>query len=194
MQGVSVPHQVSFYLLTCNEVNVEASAQFIKLDGGAGYLWEKKGESFVVVSIYKKEGDAERVRQSLNELGGEYSVQSVHIQNLYFKGKDKRKRNIYISALNTFRGHLDVIRYCISNLDAGSTQEQIKKILLPVRRQLENIAQEYKKEYASFSGLCCNIATQLQEIEKGIVYSSDLRYILCAMEDGYLELCNQFAL
>ncbi len=191
---ITVPHNATFYLLTCSEMNVEVGMQFVRLEGGAGYLWEEKGKEYVVASIYKKAQEADNVCLSLKKTGEAYCVQSVGIQNLYFKGRDKLKKDIYISALNTFRGYLDVMMHCVSNLDTGKPQNRIKNILSTSCHQLKELSKQYLEEYTSFAGLCRNIAEELQGIERGVIYSSDLRYITCEMLNGYLQLCNQFSL
>lgn len=191
---IIVPYQASFYLLTYSKMNVEAGTQFVKLEGGAGYLWEIEGKEYVVAAIYKKRQEAEIVCLSLKGAGEPYCVQSVDVENLYFKGRDKKKRDMYISALNTFRGYIDVIMHCISNLDTGGTQERIKNVLSMACRQIQGLSKQYTEEYSSFVYLCYNIVELLQGVEEGVIYSSDLRYISCEMLNGYLELCNQFSL
>lgn len=186
-----VDYQTTYYLLVCGGTNIEVGAEFVKLEGGAAYLWEDK---YVVASIYKKEEDAESVRLALKQRGKEYTIQTVCVENLYFKGEKKKKQDMYLSALNSFRGCLDVIMGCASNLDAGQPQERIKRILTSTHSQLKYLSSQYTEEYLSFSRVCENIARDLQGVEGEVVYSSDLRYISCAMADGYLQLCKQFAL
>lgn len=182
----------TFYLLVAEELHVEAGAEFVKLEGGAGYLLYLDGKEYLLMSVYLKESEGESVRVALTGMGRAVRLLSVSVRNLYFKGGEKRKANMYVGALNILKGYLSVVGECVSRLDNGATQESIQRILTPMRSQWLYLSNAYKVKYPSFSNLCDSLVSELYGIENEIIYARDLRYLSCGMVDGYLRLCNEF--
>lgn len=189
-----VPVRERFYLLVAEELRIEAGAEFIKLEGGAGYLLRYEGKDYLLMSVYLSETDGESVRVSLTGMGRAVQLLSVSIKYLYFKGTQKKQTTMYTTALDTLKSYLCVMERCVSMLDNGATQESVKRILLPMRRQLLYLSKLYKMEYSPFAKLCFSIATELGKIENGILYARDLRYLSCGIVDGYLRLCSAFTI
>ena len=184
----------TFYLLVAEELRIEAGAEFIKLEGGAGYLLRYEGTDYLLMSVYLSETDGESVRVSLTGMGRAVQLLSVSVKYLYFKGEEKEQSTMYMSALDALKSYLCVMERCVSMLDNGATQESVKRILIPMRRQLLYLSNLYKTEYSPFAKLCSSIATELGEMENGILYTRDLRYLSCGIVDGYLRLCKKFTL
>lgn len=189
-----VPIYTSFYFLTTEELHVEAGAELIKLEGGAGYVLCLDGKEYAVSAVYLKESEGESVRAAMLQCGKSVRLLPIQIDNLYLRGSDKKKEKVYTSALNLLNGCISLLQECVEYLDNGATQESIKRILLILRRQMVYISVQYNKEYATFSRLCTQSARELQNIENEIIYASDLRYLTCQMVDDYITLCRQFAL
>jgi hypothetical protein len=189
-----VPVRERFYLLVAEELHVEAGAEFVKLEGGAGYLLSLDGKEYLLMSVYLKESEGESVRVALTGMGRAVRLLSVSVENLYFKGNEKSRANMYVSALNILKGYLSVVGECISKLDNGATQESIKRILTPMRSQLLYLSNAYKRENFIFSNLCDALASELYGIESEIIYVRDLRYLSCGIVDGYLQVCKKFAI
>ena len=65
------PHKVSisaqFHFLVSEDTRIEASAEFIKLEGGAGYLLRENGRDYVVLSVYLDKVDGLAVQEVLAE-------------------------------------------------------------------------------------------------------------------------------
>ena len=183
-----------FYFLAIDEMHVEAGAELVKLEGGAGYVLCLDKKEYAITSVYLKEREGESVRAAMLQYGKAVRLLSIRIDNLYFKGKEKKREKVYISALNILKGYISLMQECVELLDCGATQESIKRILLVLRKQMLYTAKKYDKEYTTFARICRQSAGDIAIIENEIIYASDLRYLSCQMADGYLTLCKQFAL
>ncbi len=186
--------RTAFYFLVSEETHVEAGAEFVKLEGGAGYLLSCDGKGYAVFSVYLKEEDGLAVQAALSESGKAAQLLPIFIDCLFFKGADRKKENIYLSALNCLKEYAQVFAACASHLEKGIPQERIKRILLPAQNQLKALSKSYKKTFAAFSKLCKRLSEQLVAYNSNILYARDLRYLLCSTAVGYLELCETFAL
>ena len=184
----------AFYLLVSEETHLEVGAEFIKLEGGAGYFLHMDGKDYLLMSVYLKEDEGESVCAALSGSGKSVRLLPIYVEHLYFKGGEKSAANTYVSALNMLKSYLSVINACVTALDKGETQEGVKRILMPLCRQLEYLAENYKTKYLAFSRGCGLLATELRATCGEIVYARDLRYIACGLVDEYLQLCRQFAL
>ncbi len=167
------------------------STEFIKLDGGAGYLLEADGVQYVALSVYLNEADGLAVQAGLKE--SETKLIRRGVGSLYFKGKDKQKSALYLNALRTLEGYIRVLEECVSRLEKGSTQESCKRLLKILERQFAFAAGEYES-YPAFSRLCGNWASSLAKLGEDTVYGKDLRFLLCRLAEGYLQLCAAFSL
>ena len=181
-----------FYILVSGESHVAASVENIKLQGGAGYVLSKEDKKYVVLSVHTNENDCTNVYARLLELGVNVSPLQIGVKTLYFPKSKKGGASTYIGALEILKGYICVLEQCIILLDSGETQENVKRILKPVKRQLQLLSDSYKSKYWDFSIACGTLALRLGENTKGIIYAKDLRYTLCSMVDEYLGLCNPF--
>ena len=57
--------KASFHFLVLEEKSVEAGAEFIKLEGGAGYILRYDGKDYAVLSVYLSQEDASAVQKVL---------------------------------------------------------------------------------------------------------------------------------
>ncbi len=183
--------QKSFYFLVSTDSKVEVGAEFAKLDGGAGYLLQEKGETYVALAVYLSEEDAQTVQENLKD----YPTKLLRkgINTLYFKGTQKKNSVLYVNALRTLEGYISVLSECISRLEKGTTQESCKRILALLQRQLAYAQGEYAA-YPAFSKACSAWASALTEMGESTVYASELRYLLCEQAETYLRLCEEFRL
>ena len=91
-QTKAVDVNLCFYFLVTEDMRVDASAVFIKLEGGAGYLLRDEGKEYVVLSVYLEENDGRMVREALARQGKSTQIISVGIKTIYLKlAKDKEK-------------------------------------------------------------------------------------------------------
>ncbi len=187
-----VEKQKSFYFLVSTDERVEASAEFIKLDGGAGYLLEEEDGRYVALSVYLSKEEVLAVQEGLGE---EIPTRLLHkgISTLYFKGGEKKKSTLYLNALRTLEGYICVLNECISRLEKGATQESCKRLLSILQRQFAYAQEEYQ-DYPAFSNACKEWSGTLQEISANTVYTQELRYLLCWQVEKYLQLCEAFCL
>lgn len=180
-----------FYFLVSADVHIEAATHSARLDGGAGYLLENKGETYVAYSVYLNEADVKAVQQNID---ADIALIKRKIGTLSFKGKEKRKEKLYIGAFNTLYNCIEIISKSISMLERGATQEACKRILFLLERQFGYMASTYQENYASFSNVCANIQKSINALLENTVFCKDLRYVLCEACEGYIQLASQFSL
>lgn len=191
--AVCVPLEKTFYFLTSNSTHVEAGAHFSRLEGGAGYILKANGKQYAVVSVYLTEKSAFTVQAGLSS--NEYSVLSMRLENLYFKGqKDKKNAKKIAGCFKTLYGYMEILNESITRLEEGGTQEDGKRILRELIEQMEFLSQECKSFFFACSKICREEIEILKRIESGTLYLKDLRYVLCEFTDKYLELGKEFFL
>ncbi len=180
----------SFYFLVSTDGRVEASTEFTKLDGGAGYLLEEEGTQYVALAVYLTKADALSVQEGL---GGELPTRVLHkgVSTLSFEGDKKRKSALYLNALRALEGYICILNECIARLEKGSTQESCKRLLTILQRQFAYAEGEYE-EYPEYSKACGAWSRELEGICKETLYAQRLRYLLCWQVEKYLQLCEAF--
>lgn len=184
---------VGFFYLVCEETNVEVGIEFVKLEGGAGYLLRQNGKDYVVLSVYFNEKDGIAVQTNLSD-DKETQLVYVGVDTLYFKTqKEKKNAAVYTGALQIFYSCIEVVGGVIQRLEDGATQESAKRILLPLSRQFAYLSQEYAQVYPTFSSVCRRCSQRIEEYCTDILFAGDLRYELCAMTKEYLGLASAFA-
>lgn len=183
-----------FYYLVSEDTHLEAGAEFIKWQGGAGYLLRFQEREYVVLSVYLTEEDGYAVQTSLLQKGKSVRVLRLGREMLYFKtAKEKKNAGIYVGALQTMYGCAQVLSDCISRLEKGMTQEGCKRVLSPLERQFFFLSERYKEEYPSFSHFCEKTAEELFLTQQNIIYVKDLRYLLCEICVGWEDLASEFS-
>ena len=186
----SVDIATDFYFLVSDDVQVEAGAEFARLEGGAGYLLEHGKGEYVALSVYFDKADGLAVQNRLEE---DTLLLHKGVKRLYFKGKTKKKSTLYVHAIRTFEGYISVLNECISRLEKGMTQESCKRLLKLLERQFKH-AQTVFGGYEAFQKVCAESQKELADICEETVYLKDLRYLLCWQAEKYVELCAAFAL
>ncbi len=181
----------TFYFLTAEEEHVEAGAEFVKLEGGAGYLLEVDGEEYVALSVYDAEEEGERVRENLLKTGKKTKLVKAGVERLYFRGKERKNANLYVNALRLFQQYISVLSGYIDRLEEGLTQERCKELLRLLERQYARAEEDYA-EYAAYAQTCRHTREELARAVEKTVYLKDLRYLLCWQAERYLQLCAAF--
>ncbi len=187
-----VDWDVYFYFLTAEDERVEASAEFLKWEGGAGYLLSFDGEEYAAISVYSSEEQGESVRASLLASGKKTKLVKAGVKSLYFRGKERSKAGLYVSALKALREYMSVLSGCIDRLEQGMTQERCKELLSMLERQYAQAEKTYEG-YPAFANVCKYTYGELSAAAKKTVYLKDLRYLLCWQAERYLEMCSRFA-
>lgn len=192
--AVKVALEVEFHFLVSEEKSVEAGAEMMKLEGGAGYILRYNNKDYAVLSVYLSQEDAQSVQEVLSLQNRRADLICLSTKTLCFRGKTLRKKvDLYMGALRTFYSCLIVLEENITRLEKGLTQEKSKGSLTGLKRQLYYMSEVYADAYPDFSSLCGKMERQLQIECGGVVYASRLRYILCEAVDGYLDLTEKFA-
>ena len=182
----------SFYFLVSTNSHIEASTHEIRVDGGAGYLFEYEGCEYAAWSVYFKETDGATVQAGIVE---PTQLLKVNISHLYLKTRaDKKRKNIIQGALNSFYGRIDVLSQGIARLEQGLTQDACARILNNLQKQFGYLHKTYQEQYSDFSEVCATMQTMLSETLGKTIYCKDLRYILCSACDAYIRLSGAFSL
>ena len=189
----SVEINASFYFLVSDDTRVEAGAEFVKLEGGAGYLLENEGAQYVAFSVFLDRESGQTVEKRLTAKGEAVSLLRKSKQTLYFKGKEKKNASLYVNALKILKSYIFLLNECITKLQDGMTQEACKRILNTLAGQLFYASQAYGK-YVDLSKVYLMSGEFLQEICEGVVFARDLRYLLCWQAEKYVELCETFSI
>ncbi len=190
----AVEIKTGFFYLVREETNVEVGAEFVKLEGGAGYLLRQNGKDYVVLSVYLQEKDALAVQANLSD-GEETQLLYAGVDTLYFKGeREKKNAAIFVGALEILREYMGVFDGAIGLLEDGRTQERVKRLLLPLSRQLFYLSREYAESYPDFSSVCQRYAKRIEEYCAEILFVGDLRYELCSLTADYLALAGAFSI
>ena len=185
----------NFYFLVRQTEHVQAGAYDVRLDGGAGYLLEHDGKEYVVFAVYLREEDGMSVQTGLAKQGEETRLLQATAERLYFKrNKDKKNASLYVGALRVLDGFIQVLSEEIARLDKGATQQSVKRILETLARQMEYEKKGHEERYPAYANLCKSAQETLTASICDTVYTNDLRYTLCELAVGYLDLAKEFAL
>ncbi len=177
-----------FYFLVSTDQRIEVSAQFVRLEGGAGYLISQDGEEYVAYAVYTEEKDGEDVKQGLNQTEKRSKLLPISVHSLRVKRGENA--TAYQNALNSLYGEIGALNACIFRLEKGMTQENCKRLLEGFENRFVYLAKEYKSVFPAFAKLCEKSALELQSLSNGIIYVSDLRYIVCDLSEEYIQLCS----
>lgn len=184
----------NYYFLVSDDTHIQASAEFARLDGGAGYLLKYGDKDYVALSVYLDEEDGITVQRSLAETGEKTKLLCVGVQTLYFQTKkEKKNAHRYIGAFDCLQGCMSVLEECISRLEKGLTQEKCKRILSELKKQFCFLSKDYGVQYAAFGSLCDDTAKRLETLLSDTVYAKDLRYLLCELAERSVALASAFS-
>lgn len=186
--------RAGFFYLVRDEVNVAAGVEFVKLEGGAGYLLRSDHQDYVVLSVYFQERDALAVQTGITQ-GKPTQILYKGVDTLCFKTKtEKKNATVYTGALGVFYSCMQVFDRAIGQLEDGATQERVKGVFAPLSRQFAYLSKEYAKIYPDFSTVCYQYAQRIENYDAKILFVGDLRYDLCEMTGDYLALAQVFSI
>lgn len=191
----TVALNTSFYYLVSEEMQMEAGAEFIKLDGGAGYLLAHDGKDCVALSVYLREKDGETVLKNLEKDGKEARLIRMNAQKLYFKSSKEKGNSVrYQGAFQSLYGCMQVLEECIFRLEKGMTQECCKRLLNTLKNQFSYLEKEYEGDFEKCAAVCKEVKAWLTEMISNTVYLKDLRYLSCWLAEEYVSLADEFSL
>lgn len=185
IRTVTLPINKSFYFLVSASTHIQASTHFVSMNGGAGYLLNENDRTYVVYAVYLEKQHAARVQANLSDKTElkEYTIDNIYLRN-------QKAWPIVQEAFNVFYGWLTILEYEINRLAKGCTQQSSKQILQTLQRQMEYSAKKNEKIFPVFSQLCTKGEQFLLEITQGIIYATDLRYLLCELCIAYCNFAN----
>lgn len=182
-----------FYFLVQESASVEASAQFIQNDGGAGYLLEADGKQYAVIAVYLNETDGETVANALHN--EEMRLLALGKDYLYFKGaQNKKNKSLLVGAFECLYNSISVLNEEIARLDDGATQQSTKRILRILEKQFAFLSKQYGSAFLQYAIACDGFAAKLKDLQSEVVYAKDLRYLACELCVSYLHLAEDYSL
>ena len=191
----TVALDTGFYYLVTDDTHVEAGAEFVRLEGGAGYLLEQNGREYVALTVFLSEKEGRIVQATLEMQNKPTQLIKTAQSKLYLKTTlDKEKSALYKGAFDSLQGCITVLKDCTERLEKGMTQEQCKRILGALLRQFTYLGKAYQTDFSAFSIVCTNTAQTLSAIINDTVYLKDLRYLLCQTAGDYVALAKVFSL
>ncbi len=176
-----------YYFLVADSGGVEASAEAIKLDGGAGYVFSYEGEKYAALCVYTDRENARRVQDSLKAEGISTKIVEKGIETLYLTGKEKGYAELYANSMGALKGIVCALSECAAALERGMTQQSCRRILELLKRQLVYAGARYG-EFAAFVEVCKAGADELEGICKQTIFLKDVRYLLCYLAEKQGEL------
>ena len=184
-----------FHFLVCTSTHIEASTHQVSFDGGAGYALRYGERAYVAYNVYMRDTDGERALEAVSLQGEEVEVLSVGVEKLYLKtAKEKKNAQTIFEGMKLLYAYIRLLSEEIARLDNGATQESSKRVLRELSRQLYYAAREYKEDFSGLSSVCGAFANGLEEESTDVVFSRDLRYLLCETCIAYVRLGEKFSL
>lgn len=181
----------TFYFLISDSTHIEASTHAALSQGGAGYLLNYGKEDYVAYSVYFNEEDAESVCANVSDT----SIVKKVSGTLYLKNKkDKQNSRIYKNALDNLYEVIKVLNEWTTTLERGMTQQAIKRELRVLSSHCKCLYKTYADGFPPCAKLFERAGVELEKISSDTVYASKLRYILCELSDGYVDITSVFSL
>ena len=185
----------TFYFLVLEEDKIEVASYEVKLDGGAGFLLDYENCDYVALSVYLSGIEGDKACASISQKYGNAKIISINSGKLYMK-RDSQKKTAKKTqgGFNSLYGCIEVLSREIARLDKGATQQSSGRILSQVAGNLQYLSEEYTSCFFNFSNVCQNGANALYKSVSSIIYTKDLRYILCQLCFDFIKLSKEFSL
>jgi hypothetical protein len=184
----------TFYFLAAENVNVQAGAFEMELQGGAGYPMQFGEREYAVMSVYFSRDAANGVLAQLDNKK-EMTVLSRSCDKIYLKSrKEKLKAEKIKGGLSVLYACIRLLNGEISRLEKGATQESSARVLKAIAAQLCFWGKSNRSELPSFARGQEEIGESLLGFAGKVIFTQDLRYELCKMSDFYLQICSKYSL
>ncbi len=184
-----------FYFLLSESLTTQATAEFVQLQGGAGYTLIYNNREYVAYSVYLTEEESKLARLSVSDNGENAMCLSLRCNQLYLKNPfDKRSGTQIKGAFESLYGCIKILNGEIKRLEKGATQESSQRVLRILARQLDYLSKENPLQTSEYAQVCEKASMRIVEITNDIVYVKDLRYLLCDICTDYLKLSKNFSL
>lgn len=186
----------NFYFLVSEEEHVAVSAQSIYLSGGAGYIITRGREEYAVLACYQKEADARTVRDNLAIRQISTEILKESSGHLYLKSRSEKEN------AEKIKGFFSTLYSCTTFLgdvaikaEKGEySQRKLKETLQEVNKVLSCLARENKCLSEEFFLYTTKASEKLNEMNRGVVYAKDIRYVQIYLSDCFLSLASRFSL
>lgn len=188
-----------FYFLVSSETSASVSAlqEQAYLNGGAGYLLERKEGDFAVYACYLSVTDAEQAAENLTKKKQEVVLYQEEVERLYLNSMDKRnQKQKIVGYLNTLKSCIALFGEIIKGAEIGEyTQNTIKELLESALRVLRKLATDNQAEvFQNSSSEILGRIAECYDRTKEVVFCKDLRFMQAALCDLYLNFCFGFSL
>ena len=184
-----------FHFLVSTSTHIEASTHQVTLDGGAGYALRRGEREYVAYHVYMQGADGERALEAVSSQGEEVALLPVGVEKLYLKTReDKTSAQTIFGGMELLYAYIRLLSDEIARLDRGATQESCKRVLRELSNQLFFAEKEYEGVFSELAVVCGTFASELEDRSEEIIYTRDLRYLLCESCVAYVSLGEEYAL
>lgn len=189
-EAVQVTTEKKFYYVVADDLHLQASTQETLLKGGAGYLLETKTGDYAAYQVYFSKTNAENVCKNLNAPS---KIVAVTVKNGYLKTEKEKARQVK-NAFSCLDDCIEVLNGEIVRLENGATQESSRRVLESLTRQCNYLSKAYSALLPEHAKLMKTMEEGLTASTEGIIYTKNLRYILCQTCFEYARLSEEYAL
>lgn len=131
--------------------SAEDSAKAIKLQNGAGYVWNDDGVYLVLASAYLSANDAEKVRVNLTSSYPEASIFKISIPELIFSTDlGDEERSVLSSSLTIFKSTYESLYDLSVSLDTNIMSEtEIKLALADTLANVNKVKTNFESTFSA---------------------------------------------
>ena len=189
---VSFRKDYYFLVKDCEETTAAAVSGDIYSSGGAGYFL--KEDNAVAVACYFKEASAESVRKNLQEKGTDTRVIARTPEDLVLRGKKSGYKTQIESNLETVDRFAHILYDTANGLERSElSQKEAKAALNGVVSSLNGLIAGNEEDFFVPWNVALKEAERRgAELEKGLLFAKDLRYLQTMLCDKTVNLVNYF--
>jgi hypothetical protein len=170
--------------------SVSVFAQSVYNGGGAGYLYESNGISYSVLAAYNALEEAQGVANTMAARGRETVLLPVTVGTFYFTTRARAAEAAATEGVvTTALDCADALYSSANKLERGEyTQAEGRACIAGIAAALKGAANGGAASAWLQTGI-----EKCAEIESGVVYAKDLRYLQIELIGGIVELQNFYS-
>lgn len=190
---VSFRKDYYFLVKDCEETTAAAVSGDIYSSGGAGYFLES--DNAVAIACYFKETSAQSVQSSLAEKGTQTRLVVKSPSEMVLRGRKGAQKEKIVSNLETVDSLAHILYDTANGLERSElSQKEAKAALGGVLSSLKGLIGGNEGElYAAWNVALKEAQRRAEELEKGLLFSKDLRYLQTMLCDKAVNSALYFA-
>lgn len=180
-----------------SQQNADSAAQTLQGKGGAGFVYDDKGDYRVIVSAYRSQADADTVKTRL-EASMEIKVQPVSAAAKTIQTDTKEQADALTESLTLMQQAIDDLYQANQDVE---TADKCKASLTSAQQKLQQAKEKLQSNFSSaqnefataLTGIItqgesdCQAAAQAQDT----AFQSKTQLVLCRLVGSYITLAAQ---